>query len=330
MTSAKHLLAAAQAVSVPAMGEGSSGYFSAPAATLDPALFDGDRITHEALNALLGPVTRWLSQRYVVAWAQVHPHFWLAGSGVTYQWNADRGNGDLDVMVGFDPAAFIGANPQFASWGVADLVSQLNAEMKATLWPATAATVISGKVFEVTYFWNIGVTGSPDSIKNIHPYAAYDLSQNCWTVRPPQLPENPALLYPASWGDTSDGDAQAAKTLWNQYQAAIGGLNAYPEGSIPWHDAGRNLNHVTQQSRSLFDSIHYGRHAAFTDQGTGYGDYANYRWQRAKQSGAVGVLRAIAEIGETARRAEETEQYGAPIDAADVAARRAALWRSQR
>jgi hypothetical protein len=307
------------------MGEGSSGYFSAPAATLDPALFDGQLVRSNVRNMLLGKLHYYLTQWYSLdnAWL----HAWVAGSGVTYQWAADRGNGDLDVLFSIDVAPFIRANQQFAGWGETSIVEEINARLKTDAWPQLANSHINGKTFEVTYFWNVGTR---DDIRNIHVYAAYDLTGDRWAIRPPQLPENPALLYPASWGDASDGDAQAAKTLWNQYQAAIGGLNVYPEGSIPWHDAGRNLNHVTQQARSLFDSIHYGRHAAFTDQGTGYGDYANYRWQRAKQSGAVRTLSAIAQVGETARRAEETEKYGAPIDAADVAARRAALWRSQR
>lgn len=317
---------AAEVLPQPTMAGGASAYFSPPAQELDPALFDGDLLKGSVRTLLFEYFANWLSSQGY-QWSAYWFHLWLAGSGITYQWAADRGNGDLDVMISLDITPFIRANPQFAGWGEDGLAALFNENMKATLWPKTAATPIGGKVFEVTYYWNPG-TGK--DIRNIHPYAAYDLVHDRWDVRPPQLPEDPSALYPDSWFRASKNDADTATRIVQEYRLTVRYLSTAIHGTPGWHNAVTRLGLLTSQARALFDDIHLGRHAAFTDQGAGYGDYANFRWQRSKQLGVVEALRAIAEVGEEAQRMEETERYGAPIDPATVAARRAALWRSQR
>lgn len=325
MADPAYLLRAVKALPAPSMVGGASGYFSQPQAELDPALFDGDHLKPAVRDGLLYTLGQHLSAQYVIEahWA----HVWLAGSGVTYQWAADRGNGDLDVLFSIDVASFETVNPQFRGWSEVDVAAEVNAELKARLWPQTAHSVIGGKSFEVTFYWNPG-TGS--DIRNIHPYAAYDLVNDRWDVWPPQLPADPRTLYPETWYQQADADSRIANG-WVQESADYAEqLQRLPSSSPAWHAAGSHLNHITSMARALFDDIHLGRHAAFTDQGRGYGDYANFRWQRGKQNGTVQALRAIAAVGDEARRLEEMDKYGAPIDPADVAARRAALWRSLR
>jgi len=80
---------------------------------------------------------------------------------------------------------------------------------------------------------------------------------------------------------------------------------------------------VVGQATALFDDIHTGRRAAFSAQGKGYGDYANMRWQRAKETGAIQKLHELTQVGSEAHKEEETRLYGQPIVPADEAIRRA-------
>jgi hypothetical protein len=248
-------------------------------------------------------------------------HIWIAGSGVTYQWSASRGNGDLDVLFSMDVSAFEQANKGWLGLPESELAADVNEGLKAHLWPETAQTRFGNRTYEVTFFWN---PGTGHDITNIHPYAAIDVLTNTWAVPPPQLPADPRSLYPASWSVAAGHDKEASDSLSATYNAMLSQLSSSRPGSVEHHSAGSRLNLVVQQATSLFNDIHGGRRDAFGPQGHGYGDYTNFRWQANKESGAVQALHAIASVGEEARKAEETELYGAPIDSAEVVLRRAA------
>jgi hypothetical protein len=250
-------------------------------------------------------------------------HAWVAGSGVTYQWSASRGNGDLDVLFGIDFTKFLHANPDYSGWPESDVAAHINGRLQTDLWPKTAAVKFGSQRYEITFFLN---PGTRDNISNIHAYAAYDLIKNEWTIRPPELPADPHSLYPDAWFDTADYDRAASDSLSSRYTALTGKLSGAEEGSAAWHNAGSDLHLVVAQASSLFDDIHLGRRAAFSAQGHGYADWNNFRWQQGKASGAVQALNAIATVGRQARAGEETEMYGAPIDGAEEALRRAAMF----
>src|SRR5881227_3059425 len=93
-----YYLARAAAAGPVDLTEGQSGYFSAPSNVLDPRLFDGDEIRHEVRVWIINTLYDYWRQHYrlPIAWSTV----WLAGSGISYQWQAARGNGDLDVLIG--------------------------------------------------------------------------------------------------------------------------------------------------------------------------------------------------------------------------------------
>jgi hypothetical protein len=326
MIDPRHVYDAAMALPPPTMAGGASGYFSEPSDTLDPELFDGDHLKPGVRDALLFTLGNHLSQQYVMSpsWA----HVWLAGSGISYQWNADRGNGDLDVLFSLDVTLFASANPQlFHGWSEEDIAAEVNDELKARLWPQTAHYTSGGKVFEVTFYWNPGTDGD---IRRIHPYAAYDLVTDAWVVRPPKQPPRPGWNVQEAFANFADQDAQQAGKLASLYSSALIQMHRSKRFSPEWHEAGRELAGVTRVARGMFDEIHKGRHEAFMDQGTGYADWHNYRWQAGKQSGAVGALRSLAAIHDEAKRREETSLFGSPIEPADRAARQAARWRSQR
>jgi len=313
---------AAQAAPEIHIGPGHSGYFSTPDSGLDPNLFNGDVLKPEVGQLIRDLFYNYMDSRYREArsWSRL----WLAGSGISYQWAADRGNGDLDVMVGIDPVDFRRTNPTMAGLSDVELADYINADLRQHLWPATAATTIGRKVYEVTYFWNPGVGADPGDVRAINPYAAYDIIDNSWVVRPPKLPANPRTLYPAEWWQRIDAEAQLARQIIDRYNAAR-------------HEAAtltgpRQINALTQmrlaaaQALALWDDIHTGRKAAFGPGGAGYGDWNNFRWQAFKDNGLGPALAEIAKVARSGQEATEAALYGQRIASVEQARIRALLW----
>lgn len=252
-----------------------SGYFSEPQETLDPDLFKGDVLKEDVRTGLLNLLYSDLEDAgFNEPWHWAHA--WLAGSGISYQWSADRGNGDLDVLFGADFPVFLEDNPQFPRLSMAEVAEYTNQLLRVKAWPKTKHTQIGGskKHYEITFFWN-STTGT--SIDSIHPYAAYDLNWNAWSVRPPVLPADPRELYPEHWFEFTNNDYWNAVNLENLYRL----------------DGPTNRLQALNASRALWRDIHEGRKEAFSDTGGGYGDFHNFRWQRAKALGTAEVLRGI-------------------------------------
>jgi hypothetical protein len=249
---------------------------------------------------------------------------WLAGSGISYQWAGDRGNGDLDVLFGIDYPEFCQSNPAFQGMPEDEFADLLNTDLKKTLWPRTATTDFNGQTYEVTYYLNPGTTAG--SIQGIHPYAAYNLTSDRWDIRPPSLPSNPRDLYPAEWWKHIDAEQGHARVLVDRYTKLRSMMSSAHPNSATFKNLITSQKIVVEQAKALFDDIHLGRKAAFGPGGEGYGDYANFRWQAHKESGTVQALNTLATVDVEARKAEETDLYGAPLDDAATALAKAALW----
>ena len=141
-----------------------------------------------------------------------------------------------------------------------------------------------------------------------------------WAVAPPVLPNDPRALYPAEWFDAAGRDADAAEliNLRHAYRPGMSCRLFEPATSARGRNAAAELARVRASAKALFDEIHLGRRAAFGEQGHGYSDWANFRWQAAKQSGTIGALRKITEDAKAASEAEDKKRYGGPIDGADT------------
>lgn len=277
---------------------GESGYFSTPTDTLDPFLFEGTHLLPDARERLTNLLLDYLSGSYnnPRSWTRI----WLAGSGISYQWSAARGNGDLDVLFGIDYDKFVNDNPEFAYDEREEIANKIDEDLRKNLWPHTAHTpfyahkyidgvLIDVKYYEVTFFLNPGVDASMDGILNIHPYAAYDLTDDKWTTKPAKQ-GSPVFQHPQEFSEAADRNVEATKALIDRYNA----LNRQTMLSGPEEvNRSRSKALVQSEARTLLDHIHLGRRAAFTGFGEGFGDYYNYQWQRAKQDGIVTALNQL-------------------------------------
>lgn len=300
---------------------GASGYFSSPQKSLDPHIFSKDKsVRPEVREWILTTLYRFWDGRFVWAhqgWSTV----WLAGSGASYQWKANRGNGDLDILIGVDLPEFLSVNPEYAGLDKEQIADLMDEQLKDELWKKTANTSFHGQTYEVTFYVNPENVAAYPDIRAINPYAAYNLTDDCWTVRPPDLPDEPGLLYPGAFYKSVDGEAHTVRELTGRYNKLVSSPDTV------YRQSGLKL--VTQQARAMFDSIHLGRRIAFSEGGKGYGDYANFRWQRHKQLGTVNALRSMADVDRQAVSERDTALYGAPIAPAHEALTRAALWASR-
>jgi hypothetical protein len=271
---------------------GASSYFSKPIIILDPNLFeDNETIRPDVRNQILEAFYGYMDYRYNNSrqWTMV----WLAGSGISFQWSANRGNGDLDVLFGIDYSRFVTDNPTYQFMDRHEIANEITDDLRRNLWPRTAHTYIGLGEYEVTYFLNENVEANHNSIVHIHPYAAYNLTKNEWTVKPPILPDTPAELYPHEYYVQAEANRQAAEALVSRYNAL------QQQGSM----TAPNTPHAVNQSRSralvvaeaqnLFDQLHTGRRRAFDMHGEGYGDFYNFQWQKAKEDGIINALNEI-------------------------------------
>jgi hypothetical protein len=310
---------------------GQSGYFTTPQKSLDPHLFPGGKesagVRPEIRKWILDTLYGYWEKKYSRprSWSTV----WIAGSGISYQWAGARGNGDLDILIGVDFPAFFRYNERFLGLSESDLADQFNTEFKTDLWPQTAHTKFSSTIqgdlkqeYEVTFYVNPHST----DIRDIRPYAAFDLSSNSWTVHPVHVPDDPEHGYDTQWWDAVEDERKVADTLVARYNGLAAQAKASPYGSPGWHNTMRQIEMTTAQAQTLFDSIHLGRKNAFGPQGTGYGDFYNFRWQAHKRFGTVQALHALGLAQQKAREDSYADLYGEQIEPAAVALRRAALW----
>ncbi|MEU4534331.1 hypothetical protein AB0G15_05610 [Streptosporangium sp. NPDC023825] len=267
---------------------GESGYFSAPDEGLDPSLFNGDRLHGHVRLWLLQTLYTYLDTRWKqpTAWCNA----WIAGSGISHQWSAARGNGDLDILLGVDWPRFRQLNPGYEGLADRELATLLNNQLRDELWPRTALTRFGAQTYEVTWFINLN---SAD-IRNIKPYAAYNLPTDTWTVRPPKLPVDPASRFPAEWNKAIEGEARTAAQIIDRYNSALKMARSRGANTGAWTNAMAIVRLAQDQATALYDDIHLGRREAFSEFGDGYADWHNYRWQSHKKNGIAAALHELA------------------------------------
>ena len=291
-----------------------TSFFSAPAQELDPYLFDtAGRLAPSVRHDILDMLLAFLSKRYNAA--SLWTNAWLAGSGVSYQWQASRSPGDLDCLVGVDFPIFRSANPKMQGLSDSEIAAQLNDELRKHLWQE------DWHGWELTFYVNSDAT----DIRSIKPYAAYNLVEDRWTVHP--RPD--AVQHNAEWDEAARRDEESARTIVKRYSAA---LTEVQNAQNPAHRANAEaaLRAAVAAGADLFNEIHEGRHTSFSPVGEGYTGWGNYRWQAGKASGIVPALRSIKEYHEAISKSAEAQTYGVELPDARTLIRRAATYRRPR
>lgn len=289
-----------------------TSYFSAPSDTLDPQLFDGRVLKSWVRQGILSLLHGFLAQKYRHSelWAQP----WLAGSGVSYQWSAARQPGDLDCLVGVNYTGFRKANPEFMGLSDTEISNEINDDFRAGLYPQTE----NWNGYELTFYVNPGAT----DIRSIKPYAAYDLKYDEWTVYPDRsagAPDN------RDWESVVQADKQKASQAHTRFTVALNEVQT-SHNDAHRRNAEARLIAAAQQGSALFDEIHLNRTQAFSQTGSGYADFHNYRWQAGKREGTIGLLRSIKDYANIHKQSTETQNYGMELPSSETLIRRAALY----
>jgi len=294
-------------------GEGySTSYFSAPSSTLDPKLFEGRSLRPQIRQGIMALLSGFLEREYRHSELWAHP--WLAGSGVSYQWSAARQPADLDCLIGVNFVQFRKANPEFAGLSDAEIANQLNDDFYSHLQPITS----DWNGFELTFYVNPG--GS--DIRDIKPYAAYDLKYDEWTVTPSPLASPPAI---PAWENTASADRAMATQISNRYVAA---MNAHrvSTGDAQRRNAETQMKMAMEQAVNMYEDIHMGRRLAFSGEGEGYADFHNYRWQAAKREGTIQALKPIRQQALALATEDMRNKYGTELPDTTTLIRKAALY----
>jgi hypothetical protein len=299
----------------PVLVQGSAtSYFSTPEESLDPKLFDGNHLKGWVRNGVLQLLFGFLNEtyRHPDLWCRV----WLAGSGVSYQWSAAREPGDLDVLIGVDYLQFRKAHPQYLGLSDVEISKMLNEDFRNHLQPDTE----NWNGYEVTFYVNPGAT----DIRTINPYAAYDLTHDEWTV----APKKESAPHHTSWDVMAQRDLSLASDIVMRYSKAITDLDA-AQNDPARRNAEARVQAALTQGTALYKDIHEGRKLAFRQEGEGYSDFYNYRWQAGKKYGTVPALRKMSEYW-TAYNAQQAEAtYGIELPDTQTLIRRAATYRAR-
>lgn len=298
------------------LGHKPTSYFSQPSQNLDPNLFEGHHMRPEVRAWINQTVMGFLSEQYFLpnTWS----HAWVAGSGVSYQWEAAREPADLDIMLGIDYVKFRHANPNFASHSDSDIASLLNEDMYLKLYPEINSVEFGDSTYEVTVYVNLGVSAESHGIMAINPYAAYDVTHDEWSVPPNP---NPMVRVHPSWHVVVETDRQRTESIVRAYEDALNQVRG-AQNSAHRVNAERMFDRVLDTASSLYDEIHAGRRVAFSPVGGGYSDFNNYRWQSGKSSGVVQVLKRLRDYYKADKEREDFETYGLVMPTPDTIIRR--------
>ena len=293
--------------------QGASSFDLPPADTLDPTLFDGERMKLDVRLALLGSLFAYLDAQYAgrEQWLRV----WLAGSGASYRWHAAVDMKDLDILLGVDFVSFRQANPPYNGLGNKDIAQMINTRMRRELWPAMKGWL--GQ-YEVTYYIN---PGSWD-IRSIRPYAAYDMLADEWVVPPSKNPPNvppEQHRYALRLQEAANMALERYSRAWTELRGATGSAHQV--------DAQRRFHMAVDNAVDIFDSVHEGRRVAFSPTGGGYDDPANYVWQAGKKAGWIPALRQLKEYHQQMKASDQVNTYGITLPDTDTLTARAATYR---
>lgn len=219
---------------------------------LDERLFDGDRMRPEVRRHILSLINSFWAPRYGDSW-QSWARVYLAGSEASHFY----GNSDLDVLIGVDYDALHQHVDAFTGEPDAVIDEKLTNELRERL--NDDARMLPGPDGKETGPWESTWYVNPGSydIRELKPYAAYDITRDEWAVKPVEVPED-------------FGPEKLPESTWDVFDALQKLIKAIAE--LP--DSIRE-----REGAALYDYLHADRHSAFGPEGSGLYDPANAVWK---------------------------------------------------
>ncbi|MFE0490148.1 GNAT family N-acetyltransferase [Streptomyces griseoaurantiacus] len=220
---------------------------------LDPRLFDeNERMHPEVRQHILGLLDSFWAPKYGDSW-QSWARVYLAGSEASHWY----GNNDLDVLIGINHEALNHHVDAFCGEPDKVVDDKLTDELRHGL--NDDARMLPGPDGKETGPWESTFFVNPDSydIRDIKPYAAYDITADEWAVKPVEVPNDfgPEKLPESTWD------------VFEAIQKLIKAIRELPEGVRE------------REGSALYDYLHADRHSAFGPDGTGLYDPANSVWK---------------------------------------------------
>lgn len=255
-----------------------TSYFSEPAAGLDPRLFRNEKLDSSVRSAILQLLLNHLNGLYTGAegWSKAY----LTGSGVSYQWAANREPGDLDCLITINYPRFRESNPSLRGLSDKEIASEINDGFHRMLHPRTELFL---GTFELTFFAIV-----KPNITDLKPYAAYSLLDDEWVVSP--TPTGGAEV--PEWEPAISKDKSDAINIISSFISARNKYNSATNDAVK-ANARTEMRVASSQGTSLYNMLHDNRSLAFSDTGAGYSDFNNYRWQSNKRTGVVNALKSM-------------------------------------
>jgi hypothetical protein len=228
---------------------------------LDHRLFD----EHEHL---FPEVRRYILSTLGAFWMKLYGYRWdewskvyFAGSEAS-EWTSPtlEGNNDFDVLVGINYGRMRKLVPSVKEMTNEEIQAQVNDQFKRLNNPNTYIMVNDMRVGPLDNTWYNNLDSY--DITRIKPYAAYNVSDDKWTVKPAHLPH---------WSLDSLPKADIA---------TLRAADKYARSVLRLSEPQR-----TQQGAALFQAWHSDRSRAFSDKGEGWYDLANLREKWLDQAG---------------------------------------------
>lgn len=253
--------------------EPSSGIFG-PTTGLDSRLFTpGHDLRQEVRGAVMERLDQALrTDRGLVGsdW-QDYLRVYLAG-GSASEWAGDRPNDtaqDLDILIGVDYDGWRGdQSVSIRPMSDAEIDAELNAALRKRFNDPDWRPEFGGR-------WDLTAYVNPEAwdIRVIRPYAAWDISDSRWAVRPPHLPGHSAA-------DFDPAILSEARAVLTQARAIL--RMAEPNR--------------TRQARALWEHLHAERRRAFSIEGEGWEDPGNLieKWLAYAPGNILARIRELA------------------------------------
>jgi GNAT superfamily N-acetyltransferase len=244
-----------------------------PTFGLDRRLFDGEHLKADVTHYVLGTLDGFWRPVYGAGWKR-WARVYLAGSEAS-EWTSEtlEGNNDFDILVGVEYDRARADVPLFADASDEEITQALNTGFREQLIPRTDPVTITIDGAETGPWSNTWYVNADSwDIVRIKPYAAYDVTNHAWAVKPPHLPD---------WDIEKFPEGHALVEMGEAYEKLIGAIFDLPE---PYR---------TQQGNALWTYLHTDRSRAFSSEGEGWYDPGNVMEKWLDQNGTWADLWAI-------------------------------------